>query len=130
MKNTVLISIALLLWGCNNYPTKAPLLEVTEKYDPSARVLSEGFNNYVHRTHLEDGTEIGKIDMKDASSSKYWFRSHHFVDDIGGTWFKMSDGTTSYMAGLFCCEVQLPDQQLESLDELKEFIKNHHGIGP
>jgi len=62
--------------------------------------------------------------------SKYWFRSHHLSDDIGGTWFFMSDGTKAYIAEWFCCELQLPKQQFKSLLELKKFIKNHHGIKP
>jgi len=50
--------------------------------------------------------------MQEGSTSKFWFRSHHLVEDMGGTWFQMSDGTTSYMAGQFCCEVQLPEPPL------------------
>jgi hypothetical protein len=42
----------------------------------------------------------------------------------------MSDGTRSYMAGWFCCEVQLPDDQLAPLDALKKFVREHHGIAP
>lgn len=42
----------------------------------------------------------------------------------------MSNGETSYMGGYFCCEVQLPDEQLQSLDALKAFIQQHDGISP
>ena len=42
----------------------------------------------------------------------------------------MSDGKKMYMAGEFCCEVQLPEKQFENLGELRNFIKKHHGIGP
>ena len=99
-------------------------------HDPSSLTLERGYNDYVQRSLLTNGTETGIITLADGSSSKYWFRSHHLVDDIGGTLFKMSDGTTTYMAGWFCCEVQLPGKQIESLDELKAFIREHHGIGP
>ena len=120
----------LLLAGCAKYPSKVPLEGVMHQQDPSTLTLEPGYNHYVQRVILKDGTEVGIIQMKDGSTSKYWFRSHHLVDDIGGTWFKMSDGTTTYMAGWFCCEVQLPEKQIGSLDELKSFIREHHGISP
>ncbi|OAM89727.1 hypothetical protein AW736_11875 [Termitidicoccus mucosus] len=92
--------------------------------------LEAAYNSYVQRAILDDGTEAGVIHMRDGSSSRYWFRSHHRTGDMGGTWFAMSDGTRSYMAGWFCCEVQLPDDQLASLDALKKFVREHHGIAP
>ena len=130
MKTRWIIALVMLLSGCFSYPSKAPLKSMMQQHDPARVTLEQGYNDYVHRAILEDGTEIGIIQIKDNSSSKFWFRSHHLVDDIGGTWFQMSDGTTSYMAGWFCCEVQLPEKQLKSLDELKEFICQHHGDNP
>jgi hypothetical protein len=116
--------------GCESYSSKKPLLYISQHNDPSSHILKKGYNSYVHRAFLKDGTELGIIQMKDGSSSKYWFRSHHHADDMGGTWFFMSDGTKAYMAGWFCCELQLPEQQFESLADLKKFIKKYHRIKP
>lgn len=119
-----------VLAGCASYPSKAPLRGIMQKHDPASLSLEPGYNDYVRRAILKDGTEVGIIQLHDRTTSQYWFRSHHLVDDIGGTWFRMSDGTTSYMAGWFCCEVQLPEAQLKSLGDLKAFIRKHHGTSP
>jgi hypothetical protein len=34
------------------------------------------------------------------------------------------------MAGCFCCEVLLPEEQLASLDALRQFIHAHDGVRP
>ena len=124
------ITTAALLAVRGRYPSKAVLRIVMEEHDPSTLELAPAYNDYVRRASLTNGAETGIILMKDGASSQYWFRSHHRGDDIGGTWFRMSDGTTSYMAGWFCCEVQLPEEQMASLDDLKAFIRRHHGTSP
>lgn len=116
--------------GCSRYPTKEPLRQTMMKNDPSTMDLEPGFNKYVDRAILADGTETGIIHCKDGSLSKFWFRSHHLCKDIGGTWFSMSDGKEVYMGGRFCCEVQLPDEQMKSLAELRKFIQEGDGLAP
>ena len=130
MKRFLLLSFIIFCAGCSRYPTKAPLKRVSEKNDPSSLKLKQGYTTYVKYTHLEDGTNLGIIQMKDDSWSKYWFWSHHITDDMGGTWFVMSDGKKIYMAGYFCCEIILPEKQFENLGELRNFIKGHHGKSP
>lgn len=130
MKIQAILIVALFLAGCASYPSKSPLKSAMLQHDPSSLELEAGYNDYVRRAFLSDRTEVGIIQMKDGATSKYWFRSHHLVDDIGGTWFQMSDGTTTYMAGWFCCEVQLPEKPIESLDELTAFIRKRHGTSP
>ena len=130
MKTIGIIVMASLLAGCTSYPSKAPLRTIMQQYDPASLALKPGYNDYVRLARLENGTEVGIIQLQDGTSSQYWFWSHHRGDDMGGTWFRMSDGTTSYMAGWFCCEVQLPKEQLKSLNDLKAFIRKHHGTSP
>lgn len=92
--------------------------------------LEAGYNSYVRRTFLADGTEAGIIQMRDGATAKYWFRSHHNSEDRGGAWFSMSDGTQLFMSGYFCCEVQLPETQLASLEALRAFIRQNDGVDP
>jgi hypothetical protein len=92
--------------------------------------LEPAYNDYARRTILPDGTETGVIQLKDGSTAKYWFRSHHQSEDLGGTIFAMSDGSERFMSGYFCCEVQLPRTQLASLDELRAFIAKADGVRP
>jgi hypothetical protein len=124
------IVVVLLLAGCARYPSKDLLQSIMQQHDPLSLTLEPGYNDYVRLAILKDGTEVGIIQLQDGATAKYWFRSHHLVDDMGGTWFQMSDGTTTYMAGWFCCEVQLPEAQFKSLDDLKAFIRKHHGTSP
>ena len=127
----LLLSLILVLAGCPRYPTKSALKEICEKYDPSSHKLEGVSNSYVQRTFIDDEkVELGVIQMKDGSTSKYWFRSHHLTDDIGGTWFLLSDGEKRYMPGYFCCEAQFPDEQFQSLSDLRIFIRKHSGINP
>jgi hypothetical protein len=130
MKKRLLFIVIILLSGCFDYPTKNILMNIASKNDPEKLKLAEGYNKYIQRAYLKDGTELGIIYLKDGSSSKYWFRSHHLSKDIGGTWLFMSDGEKEYMAGWFCCEVQLPEQQIESLSALRKFIRKYDGISP
>jgi hypothetical protein len=130
MKGILLTSVCLALAGCTVYPTKALLKRISEQYDPATFELERVYDCYWQRAFLDDGTEIGIIQMKDGSYAKYWFRTHHLVDDIGGTWFLMSDGKEMYTAGDFCCEVLLPKEHFETLDDLKRFIREHHGTSP
>lgn len=105
-------------------------MKIAHNNDPKKLNLENAYNTYVKRAYLEDRIEIGIIYLEDGSTSKYWFISHHISRDIGGTWFFMSDGRKEYMAGWFCCEVQLPEKQLESLSDLRKFIKKYHGEAP
>jgi hypothetical protein len=130
MKLLFILVPMVFLGSCARFPAKESLRRISEIAAPEKLRLEAGFNLYVQRAELEDGTEVGVIRMKDGTSSRYWFRSHHLTGDMGGTWIEMSDGTKSYLAGWFCCEVQLPNEQLASLDSLKNFIRNHHGIAP
>jgi hypothetical protein len=92
--------------------------------------LEPAYNDYVRHAFLPDGTELGVIQLKGGDSAKYWFRSHHLSQDLGGTIFAMSDGSERFMSGYFCCEVQLPEKQLASLAELHAFIDRANGQRP
>lgn len=124
-----LLVLLALLAGCGS-PTRRELEQIGDRSDPRSLALVPGYNDYVQRAVLADGTEAGVISFRDGSSSRYWFRSHHLTDDMGGTLFRLSDGTELFMSGWFCCEVQLPEQQLSSLDALREFICENDGISP
>jgi len=110
--------------------TRSDLERISTKSDPTSLALELAFNDYVRRAILADGTEAGIISCRDGSSSRFWFRSHHLTHDNGGTLFRFSDGTELFMSGYFCCEVQLPEQQLASLVELRAFIREHDGVSP
>jgi hypothetical protein len=129
MRTLLIITFAVLLSGCASQ-TRSALERISAASAPSSLTLQRGYNDYVRRAILTDGTEAGIISCLDGTSSSYWFRSHHRTGDIGGTLFHFSDGSEVFMSGYFCCEVQLPEQQLASLVELRAFIREHDGISP
>lgn len=128
MRALLLITFTVIFAGCASRSQRE--VELASSSDPAAFPLERGYNDYVRRIILADGTEAGIINCRDGSSSRYWFRSHHLTNDDGGTLFRLSDGSESFMVGYFCCEVQLSEQQLESLVELRAFIREHHGFRP
>ena len=129
MRKLLLIAFAAILTGCGSH-SQREAARASATSDPASLSLGRGYNDYVRRSILADGTEAGIISCRDGSSSRYWFRSHHLTHDDGGTLFRLSDGTEVFMSGYFCCEVQLPEQQLASLVELRAFIREHHGVSP
>ena len=129
MRTILVIAVAAALTGCASR-TERELHQISSTSAPASLSLGQGFNGYVRRAILDDGTEAGIISCRDGSSSRFWFRSHHLTHDDGGTLFRFSDGTEVFMSGYFCCEVQLPDQQIASLRDLRAFIQQHHGVSP
>jgi hypothetical protein len=129
MRALLLMMFTVLVSGCGSH-TRSDLERISAASDPASLTLAPAFNDYVRRVILADGTETGIISCRDASSSRYWFRSHHLTHDDGGTLFRFSDGTAIFMSGYFCCEVQLPEEQLASLAQLQAFIREHDGINP
>ena len=105
-------------------------MKMSEIYNPTSLKLEKAYNPYVTNTFLDDGTEVGIIQLKDASNVKYWFKSHHITNDFGGTLFQFNNGNNIYMKGFFCCEVQLPNKQSLSKKELMKFIKYNNNIRP
>ena len=110
--------------------TRAQLERISALSDPASLPLSRGYNDYVQCCSLADGTEAGVVKFADGQTARYWFRSHHLTNDIGGTLFLLSDNTRLYLAGWFCCEVQLPERQLLSSAHLREFVRDHQGVAP
>ncbi len=129
MRKLLLIAVLAALSACGP-STRQELDRISHSSDPATLSLERGYNDYVRRAKLTDGTEVGIIQCRDGSSSRYWFRSHHITKDLGGTLFRLSDGSELYMSGAFCCEVQLPDRPLASLEELRGFVRQHDGIKP
>ncbi len=103
------------------------LRRISATTDPMALTLEQGFNHYVRRTVIADGTETGIIQCGDGGASRYWFCAHNGPDNEGNALFRFSDGREFFVTGRFCCEVQLPERQLASLEEMRRFIQGGNG---
>jgi hypothetical protein len=127
----VLLVLPILLFVCfARNPTKESLRAKTKTFHPNDTQLEPGYNSFVKRAFSEDNIEYGIIAIKDGTKVKYWFKSHHLVDDSGGTWFELPDRKMIYMVGGFCCEVQFPEEGFKTVSDLKRFIQQRHGRRP
>ncbi len=112
-------------------PVEEELVALARVTDPASLALQPGLNPTVRRTSMHDGVEVGIINLDDGASAKFWFKSHHLLpNDLGGTYFIMSDGSDAFMRGHFCWELQLPDYALASLEDLHQFIRDHDAETP
>ena len=114
----------------NEYRTRRRIFAMSKRTAPSSLKLEFLGSSYVQTAVTNEGLQVGVARFRDGSFAKFWFLSHHLSGDRGGTLFEMSDGTKRYMVGCFCCEVQLPDAQPSSLDDLNKFIDENDGSYP
>ncbi len=98
MRALLVIAFAAILTGCASR-SQREVERASATSDPASLTLDRGYNDYVRRAILTDGTEAGIISCRDGSSSRFWFRSHHLTHDDGGTLFRFSDGTQVFMSG-------------------------------
>ena len=96
------------------------------RHDPSTLKLRGTYPPLIQSTSISSGLQTGIVALPDGEEVKFWFVSHH-VAGPGCTRFDFRDGTRRYMTGsYFCCEVQIPDQDVKNRSDLIAFIKAHH----
>lgn len=114
----------------------------------SQRILESKLKNYEYdftkleplRNNLESNRDsliqYGYLHLYNGEKIKFWFLSHHLVDDIGGTIYEFPNGERVFCSGMHCCEVQFYEYGNGPLDELKnsqnfrKYIKEHNGLRP
>jgi len=128
MKYLITLIATCFMMACSE--SKKAVDVAAETYSPSSMKLEAGFNDYVQRTRLPSGIELGLITLQDGERVKYWFISHHLTDDMGCTRFDFLDGSSTYLHGWSCCELELPKDQLSDRQALLSFISNKDGISP
>jgi len=124
------------------------VLFFTLRKSESQRILESKLKKYEYdftkldplRNNLESNRDsliqYGYLHLKNGEKIKFWFLSHHLVDDIGGTIYEFPNGEREFCSGMHCCEVQFYEFGGESLEELKnstnfrKYIKENDGIRP
>jgi hypothetical protein len=95
------------------------------RHDPSTLKLRVTYPPLIQSTSLSSGLQTGIVSLPDGEKVKFWFVSHH-VAGLGCARFDFRDGTRRYMTGsYFCCEVQIPDQDVKNRSDLIAFIEAH-----
>ncbi len=128
----LMIFVAGLLVGCSSQ-TERDLRVLSKMIDPATTTtltVMDWSPAYVKRTSLPDLTEIGIVTCTDGGTAKYWFRSHHLAEDLGGTLFQFSDGRVMFQEGWSCCNLEIPATPFATLDELAAYVKKYDGVSP
>lgn len=77
------------------------------------------------------GIQHGIITLKNKEEIKFWFISHHFLSDKGGTIYEFPNGDKKFISGMHCCEVQFNDSKpLSDLSTFKNYIETENGRAP
>jgi hypothetical protein len=128
---SLLMVLATVFCSCSSRESARSRVErASTTSDPDKLTLEKGFDDYVRCSREVRDFEIGVIRLGDGTRVKYWFMSHHISRDQGCTKFLFEDGTTRFLDGAFCCEVQLADKQPWNRSALEAFLDNREGINP
>ena len=84
---------------------------------------------------LQKEIQYGIINTETNEQIKFWFLSHHFTDDLGGTLYEFPDGERIFYSGYHCCELSFSETENEesifkSVPTFKSFINDKKGTFP
>lgn len=88
-------------------------------------------NSFIHHNLSNSGIQYGIITLNNKQEIKFWFVSHHFMSDKGGTIYEFPNGDKQFISGMHCCEVQFNDYEaLHNLSTFKSYIDLKNGSTP
>lgn len=77
------------------------------------------------------GVQYGIITLYNKQEIKFWFVSHHFMSDKGGTIYEFPNGDKQFISGMHCCEVQFNyDESLNDVSTFKNYVEAKNGLRP
>ncbi len=88
-------------------------------------------NNKSVQYNLDKDVQYGIITLNNKQEIKFWFVSHHFMSDKGGTIYEFPNGEKKFISGIHCCEVQFnDDESLKDLSTFKNYLEAKNGLSP
>lgn len=88
-------------------------------------------NNKSIQYNLDKDVQYGIITLNNNQKIKFWFVSHHFMSDKGGTIYEFPNGDRQFISGMHCCEVQFNnDESLNDLSTFKNYLEAKNGLRP
>jgi hypothetical protein len=127
MKKIVILALLLLagiVWLFFNARIRVDVAAM--RYDPYTQKLRLTYPPLIRSTSIPGRMQTGLVTLSDGDSVKYWFVSHHIAGP-GCARFDFADGTSRYIYGsYFCCEVQIPDDQVKTKQDLITFLEKHN----
>ena len=126
MKKIIILALLLLagiVWLFFNARIRVDIAAM--RHDPSTLKLRLTYPPLIHSTSIPGNMQTGLVTLSDGKTVKYWFVSHHIAGP-GCARFDFADGTKRYIYGsYFCCEVQIPDAEVETKQDLIAFLERH-----
>ena len=129
-KRLILVSTILVALGVV-WMWFAPRIRVdyaARYYNPHELDLSRVDPMHKSLKVLPNGIEVGLLHLSDGTDVKYWFINRHVQPGLGTTRFDSSDGRTTYIHGVYCCEVSVPE--LRNWSDLQAYITKNDGSPP
>lgn len=88
-------------------------------------------NNKSVQYNLDKDVQYGIITLNNKQEIKFWFVSHHFMSDKGGTIYEFPNGEKKFISGIHCCEVQFnDDESLKDFSTFKNYLEAKNGLSP
>lgn len=79
--------------------------------------------------NLDKDVQYGIITLNNKQEIKFWFVSHHFMADKGGTIYEFPNGEKEFISGMHCCEVQFKDDEsLNDISTFKNYLEAKNGL--
>lgn len=128
MRNFLFFGLILLCISCTTESERFLEKQLSEE---NFDFTDLKINNKSVQYNLDKDVQYGIITLNNKQEIKFWFVSHHFMSDKGGTIYEFPNGDKQFISGMHCCEVQFnDDESLKDLSTFKNYLEAKNGLKP
>ena len=128
MRNFLFFGLILLCISCTSESERFLEKQLSEENFDFTDLKT---NNKSIQYNLDKDVQYGIITLNNNQKIKFWFVSHHFMSDKGGTIYEFPNGDRQFISGMHCCEVQFNnDESLNDLSTFKNYLEAKNGLRP
>ena len=128
MRNFLFFGLILLCISCTTESERFLEKQLSEENFDFTDLKT---NNKSVQYNLDKDVQYGIITLNNKQEIKFWFVSHHFMSDKGGTIYELPNGEKKFISGIHCCEVQFnDDESLKDLSTFKNYLEAKNGLSP
>lgn len=128
MRNFLFFGLILLCISCTTESERFLEKQLSEENFDFTDLKT---NNKSVQYNLDKDVQYGIITLNNKQEIKFWFVSHHFMSDKGGTIYEFPNGEKKFISGMHCCEVQFnDDESLNDLSTFKNYLEAKNGLRP
>lgn len=128
MRNFLFFGLILLCISCNTESERFLEKQLSEENFDFTDLKTK---NKSVQYNLDKDVQYGIITLNNKQEIKFWFVSHHFMSDKGGTIYEFPNGEKKFISGMHCCEVQFNNHEsLNNLSTFKNYLEAKNGLRP